>query len=879
MPVAAEPGRAEQQRLVAALRRPGALGDDGGPATVLETHISYVLLTGRHAWKIKKAVDLGFLDFTTLAARRRYCDEELRLNRRLAPLLYLDVVPIGGTFDAPAPGGGGDAIEYAVRMREFAQDALLSRVLARSELTAAHVDALAAQVAAFHGGAAVAAAESAYGAPDDILDFARQNFDQIDPLLSDPADHAVVAALRAWTDREFEACLPRFRSRRADGFVRECHGDLHLGNMALIDGAVTIFDCLEFNDRMRWGDVMSEVAFLVMDLHDRGRPDFAHRFLNAYLEHTGDYAGLGVLRFYDVYRAMVRAKVACFRLAQLAAGADKSALQHEFRGYLDLASRHARTARGAVVITHGLAGCGKSTLTEALLEIAGAVRVRTDVERKRLHGLPATARTGAAIGGGLYAADATERTYLRVRDLARLIAGANRIAVVDGTFLRRRQRDLFRELAAELAAPLAIVAFAAGEATLRARIARRARDGHDASDADLAVLDHQLAMREPLAADEQAVAIGYDAEAPVDCARRPASWRRLLERIGIADATPLVPPPLPDPGLEAKVAFLSQPHVYPEPASRVDRVETHMSWVFLTDRHAWKLKKPVAYSYLDFGTERARRIHCAEEVRLNRRLAPHVYLGIVPMTLDGGGRLQLTPDGTVVDWLVKMRRLPAARMLDRLIRERTIHGADLRHVVGTLARFYRDARVVTLTPAAYRARLSEGIAANRCELALPEYGLPPALVEAACARQRALLDQAADLFDRRVEAGRIVEGHGDLRPEHICVGHEIEIIDCLEFAPDLRTADVADELAFLALECERLGAPALRAVIFDAWRDATGDAPPDELVHFYQSYRACVRAKIALWHLREPLLRDQPRWLAQARTYLDLALEHGERCG
>jgi aminoglycoside phosphotransferase family enzyme len=300
--------------------------------------------------------------------------------------------------------------------------------------------------------------------------------------------------------------------------------------------------------------------------------------------------------------------------------------------------------------------------------------------------------------------------------------------------------------------------------------------------------------------------------------------------------------------------------------------------VFLTEHHAWKLKKPVSYSFLDFGSEHARRVHCAEEIRLNRRLAPHVYLGIVPLMVTADGRLTLEPGGTVVDWLVKMRRLPSARMLDRLIHQHAVHAADLRHVVGTLARFYHEARRIPLTPSEYRSGFVESIAANRCELALPEFGLPLDLVEPTCTLQRAFVDDESALFDRRVAAGRIVEGHGDLRPEHVCVEREPQVIDCLEFAPELRVLDAADELAYLGLECERLGAPALSSIIFDAWHEATGDAPPAELVHFYQSHRACVRARIALWHLREPLLHDQPRWQAQARSYLALARAHIERC-
>ena len=264
-----------------------------------------------------------------------------------------------------------------------------------------------------------------------------------------------------------------------------------------------------------------------------------------------------------------------------------------------------------------------------------------------------------------------------------------------------------------------------------------------------------------------------------------------------------------DPGLGAKVAFLSRPESYAEPTKRVEVLETHMSWVFLTDTTAWKLKKPVRSRYLDFSTEAARRLDCEEELRLNRRLSEGVYVDSVPLSLDARGGLRLGDGAQVVDWLVKMRRLPGERMLDRLLRERVLQREDLSRMIERLARFYRDAVPVTMLPAQYRARFVAEIAENRRELAAPAYGLPLEWVEATCAQQLALLERQARLFDERVVAGRIVEAHGDLRPEHICLEESPQIIDCLEFSRELRLLDPADELGFLALECERLGAPEL----------------------------------------------------------------------
>ena len=455
----------DQRRLVASLNRP-----------FVETHISYVLFDAGAAYKIKKAVRFPFLDFTTLAAREFFCREELRLNRRFAPSLYLGVVPITGTVGAPVIGGDGRPIEFAVKMRAFDQDGLLSRVIARDELTTERIDALGAVVADFHAGAARAPSDSSFGRLERILEDALENFVGL-------GRSREIDALREWTGREAARLQATFAARRRQGLVRECHGDLHLGNIALVDGAVTLFDCIEFNADMRWIDVMSDVAFLVMDLRDHHRPDLAARFLNGYLARTADYAGLDVLRFYVVYRAMVRAKIA--RLGT--AGA-------EFQGYVDLAARETVPQAPALVITHGVSGSGKSTRAQALVE-RGAIAIRSDVERRRL------------FGPGEYRADATQQTYDRLAMLARTILSAGYTVVVDATFLRREQRDLMRGVAGDLHVPFTIADCSAPVAVLKDRVARRAARGDDVSEATLDVLAQQLATEEPLGADEIRAAV------------------------------------------------------------------------------------------------------------------------------------------------------------------------------------------------------------------------------------------------------------------------------------------------------------------------------------------------------------------------------------
>ena len=295
-----------------------------------------------------------------------------------------------------------------------------------------------------------------------------------------------------------------------------------------------------------------------------------------------------------------------------------------------------------------------------------------------------------------------------------------------------------------------------------------------------------------------------------------------------------------------------------------------MSWVFLTDEHAYKLKKPLRYDRCDFSTPDLRRTNCDEEVRLNRRLAADVYLGVSAITRESNGRLALNGRGTPIDWVVRMRRLRAEHMLDAIITSRrtAIEEADIRASARHLAQFYLTAPPDPISGPAYRKLLEDGTRDDMQELLRPRYGLPGDRIEALARGQIALLEQRASLFDRRVQADHIVEGHGDLRPEHVCVRPRPAIIDCLEFAKDLRVVDPVDELTFLALECEHLGEPRVGMWFLDAYRHATGDEPPALLQDFYRVYRALRRAKIAACHLNDPTVRDQERFAARARDYL-----------
>jgi hypothetical protein len=499
-----------ERELAGSLARSAAYRHDPAQVEHLETHISHVFLTGPYAYKIKKPLDLGFLDFSTLEKRRQACLEELRINRRLAPELYLDVVPIAGTPARPEVEGAGAPIEYAVKMRQFSNHGLLERVLARGTLTAEMIDAIAEQLAAFHADLPPAGSNGPYGQPIGIMGPALQNFDQLAPLLAGADHQALLARLRQWTEQQHAALGPLFAQRLAEGFVRECHGDLHLGNLVLVEGRVRIFDAIEFNPHLRWIDVMNEAAFLTMDLLQRGQAALAWRFINAYLERTGDYEGVPLLRYYLVYRALVRAKVAAIRAAQRGMPpAEREALVRKCDAHLALADRIVGECRGALVIHHGVAGAGKTWASQIVLETIGAIRIRSDVERKRMHGLTAGARTGAAIEGGIYTAEATASVYERLMQLARGVVEGGFTTLVDATFLKREQRDLFRDLARGLRARFAIADFQADTAVLRARVALRSEQGQDASEAGLDVLEHQLRSREPLREDEALSAVTF----------------------------------------------------------------------------------------------------------------------------------------------------------------------------------------------------------------------------------------------------------------------------------------------------------------------------------------------------------------------------------
>jgi aminoglycoside phosphotransferase family enzyme/gluconate kinase len=482
---------------------------------LVETHISYVLLVGEYAYKIKKPLDLGFLDFSTLELRHRCCREELRINRRLAPSIYLEVVAITGSAESPQIGGEGPPIEYAVKMRRFPDDGLLSQHA--ENLTPGLVSGLAQRVAEFHAGVEVSAADQSWGSADTVLQPMLENFDPIQQLEHDPQIDIQLQRLQRWTLQRHSELRPELEARKASGFVRECHGDMHLGNITLVHGEPVIFDAIEFNPGLRWIDTINEIAFLVMDLEEKGRPELAQLVLNSYLEVCGDYAGLKLLRFYQVYRAMVRAKVTAIRLGQDdLEQEERLTLEQEFQRYLDLAERYTGTQSPALIITHGFSGSGKSVASQGLVQELGAVQVRSDVERKRLLGLAPLSATGSSVAADAYRAEITEQTYRSLLQAAEQILGAGFIALVDATFLKQQQRQPFAELADRLGVKFLILDMQTPEQVMRERIRARAQQGGDPSEADERVLELQLASTEPLTEEEVAVSFGVVPNQPLE---------------------------------------------------------------------------------------------------------------------------------------------------------------------------------------------------------------------------------------------------------------------------------------------------------------------------------------------------------------------------
>ncbi|TVP90222.1 MAG: adenylyl-sulfate kinase [Pseudomonadaceae bacterium] len=486
--------------LLNALQNPALFDHPISGFTLMETHISWVLLTGDYVYKIKKPVNFGFLDYSSLEQRAHFCAEELRLNRRLAPDLYLDLVPVYGSAEKPNLTGDGEIIEYMVKTRQFRQQDLLGNLQTAGQLTTDHIDELAACLADFHQRIERASPDSPWGEPDALHLPVAENFTHIRSLVDDPDDLTQLEQLEQWAHATHKRLQPQLAQRKAEGFVRECHGDIYLDNVTLVDGQVTLFDCIEFNEAFRWIDVMSDVAFMAMDLEDRGLHALANRFVNAYLEHTGDYAGLQVLNYYKAFRAMVRAKVALLRLTQdNVSASEREQVLARYHSYANLAETYTEIPPRIGMLTHGVSGSGKSTLSLALVEKLGAIRLRSDIERKRLFG-----KAGAGtLDAGLYSQERSQQTYQRLASLSEHVLAAGYALIVDATHLKQQQRELIGQAIENQGAACLILHCDAPLADIERWLQQRQSSASDPSDADITVVRHQLDSLEPLSSEEQ----------------------------------------------------------------------------------------------------------------------------------------------------------------------------------------------------------------------------------------------------------------------------------------------------------------------------------------------------------------------------------------
>lgn len=501
------------------LRRPEAFPHPVNDLQVRETHISWVVLTGERAYKIKKPVKLDFIDASTLSQRLHHCNEELRLNRRLAPDLYREVVPIARIDGGVRVGDtSSPPIEYAVCMRQFDTTQELAELLRHDRVSREQAEALGESIGRFHEQAAQAAphdekdeenenTEHMYDAVLRNLEDLRKRASQLDS----PED---LQRLIDWTHATARSLESRFHDRERHGFVRECHGDLHSGNIVLWRDALVPFDCIDFNPELRWIDVINDVAFLVMDLKSRGRADLAAVLLNKYLETTADYDGMALLPFYAVYRALVRAKVDAIGAEQSPEHAAEyhERLQRRIRAALQWTS----PPRGALILMQGVSGSGKSWLSEKLQAALPALRVRSDLERKRLAGVSENKSAASAPDTGIYTPHMSHRTYARLLECAESCLQTGFHTIVDAAFLDKADRELFRGLAARLNVPLVIVSCKADADTLSERVRGRKAAGKDASDADQAVLESQLRKLQPFDAAETPRVIEVDTRQPAD---------------------------------------------------------------------------------------------------------------------------------------------------------------------------------------------------------------------------------------------------------------------------------------------------------------------------------------------------------------------------
>ncbi len=504
-----------------ALQRACAYSHPAGSVVRVETHLSVVYLAGRYAYKIMKPVNLGFVDFSTGEARSQSCRNELQLNRQFAKPLYLSVAPIARRGRSFAIAACGRAAEHAVKMRRFEEDDVFSALAARGELTADDIDRLAQRLATLHWHAPRNPPKRSFGTAGCV----REQVVAVLGSLEQEAPRLVPRAVRDWCAGELTRLAGHFEARRAAGFVRGCHGDLHLANVVRRGRDVLMFDCIQFSDALRWIDIVNDLAFPVMDLLAQGQANFACRLLNRWVSATGDFAGLEALRLFVVYRALVRALVAVLK----ARGSQEPRAEPEAARYLRVAERTAASQPAFLLLCHGFSGSGKSAASVALAPLIGAVRVSSDIERKRHAALSAPDPT--PLPAAVYAPESIDAHYDKLLSITDKLLQNGYPTIVDASFLKYDHRSRFIQLARTHAVPVAILDFQAGPSRLEQRVRARLALAESRSDADVTVLRQQFASAQPLSDEESALAVAVDTDVQIAAFQAPAYWHALFERL------------------------------------------------------------------------------------------------------------------------------------------------------------------------------------------------------------------------------------------------------------------------------------------------------------------------------------------------------------
>jgi len=496
-----------------ALLRPDAYAHPVTTVELVETHISWVLLAGEFAYKIKRPVRYDFVDLSDADRRRFFCEEELRLNRRFAPELYLDVCAIVSRQGEVRIGGSGCVLEHAVRMRRFSRRDELDQLLEQGTVEPSELEDFGRTLARIHAQLPVAAASSHWGCPAEVQALLIRNLKECAEAGAVFGASDAVLALRASLERHLPAAAPWMAARRIAGRVRECHGDLHTRNIVRRGAGLVAFDCMEFEPAFRWIDVADEIALLLSDLEARGHALHAHAFRGAYLAASGDYQACRVLELYKAHRSLVRAKVAALTARALTSG-PREGLRLEHARLLEGAAAALGTHTACLIVMCGVSGSGKTWLARLLAPRLAAVHLRSDVERKRRAGLGELASSGSQLYGGLYTPEASAALYASLAQFAEHVLSGGYNVIVDASFALRRERARFLRVARRAGVPLRVLYCEASSGVLRARIAARRQSASDASEADQRVLESQLRDFEAVSADEELDVLRIDTSEP-----------------------------------------------------------------------------------------------------------------------------------------------------------------------------------------------------------------------------------------------------------------------------------------------------------------------------------------------------------------------------